>query len=306
MKTPALGRLLTAMVTPFDASGELDLREAGKLARYLIDEGNDGVVLAGSTGEGTALSDDEKLALFAAVKESIGTKGTVIAGTGNANTRASVALTKRAQAAGVDGILATVPAYCKPTQDGMLTHFGAIAEATTLPVVIYNIPARTAANLLPATLFELARRYPTIVGVKESSGDLAQMSTIVRGSPESFVLWAGDDYLCLPTLAIGGSGLVSVAGHLCARELRALIDAYEHGDVARANALHLQLSPLIAALFTISSPIPVKWAMNELGFHAGACRTPLSGITEGAAAALLPLLDPYRERVRAARLTLSL
>jgi 4-hydroxy-tetrahydrodipicolinate synthase len=305
MSAPALGRLLTAMITPFDERGELDLREAAQVARYLVDEGNDGVVVAGSTGEGTSLSDDEKLALFAAVKEALGAKGIVVAGTGNANTRGSVALSKRAAAAGVDALLATVPAYCKPTQDGMLAHFGAIAEATNLPIVIYNIPGRTAANLLPATLFELARRYPTIVGIKESSGDLAQISAIVRGKRDGFTLWGGDDYLCLPTLAVGGSGLVSVAGHLCARELRAMIEAHFQGDVKRAQDLHLALTPLIAALFTISSPIPVKWAMAELGFRAGACRMPLSPITEAAAAQLRPLLEPYRQRVQAARLTFA-
>jgi 4-hydroxy-tetrahydrodipicolinate synthase len=293
------------MVTPFDQDGELDLREAAHVARYLIQEGNDGVVVAGSTGEGTSLSDDEKIALFAAVKEGVGARGIVIAGTGNANTRGSVTLSKRAAAAGVDALLATVPAYCKPTQEGMLAHFGAIAEATALPIVIYNIPSRTAANLLPATLFELARRHPTIVGIKESSGDLAQISAIVRGKRDGFTVWGGDDYLCLPTLAVGGEGLVSVAGHLCARELRTMIDAYERGEVQQAQALHLQLSPLIAALFAITSPIPVKWALGELGFSVGGCRSPLSGITEAAAAQLAPLLEPYRERVQAARLILA-
>ncbi|HTV74226.1 MAG TPA: 4-hydroxy-tetrahydrodipicolinate synthase [Candidatus Acidoferrales bacterium] len=305
MSAPALGRLLTAMVTPFDQSGEVDLRAAAQIARYLVDEGNDGVVVAGSTGEGTSLSDDEKIALFAAVKESLGSGGIVIAGTGNANTRGSVALSKRAAAVGVDALLLTVPAYCKPTQEGMLAHFGAIADATNLPIVIYNIPSRTAANLLPATLFELARRHPTIVGVKESSGDLAQISAVVRGKREGFTVWGGDDYLCLPTLAVGGAGLVSVAGHLCARELRAMIDAYARGEVQHAQDLHLQLSPLIAALFTITSPIPVKWALSELGFRVGACRPPLSRITETAAAQLAPLLEPFRERVQAARLILA-
>jgi 4-hydroxy-tetrahydrodipicolinate synthase len=296
---PALGKLLTAMITPFDQQGELNPREAARVARFLVHQGNDGVVLAGSTGEGTSLSDDEKIALFTAVKEGLGKKGTVIAGTGNANTRASVALTKRAAAAGVDGILATVPAYCKPTQEGMLEHFGAIAAATTLPLIIYNIPGRTAANMLPATSSELARHQKNVVGVKESSGDFQQMAAIVRDAGEDFTLWCGDDYLFLPSLAIGAAGLVSVAGHLCARELRALMDAYERGDVALARRIHLELTPLFVALFTVTSPIPVKWAMRELGFEVGACRSPLGSVPASTAAQLRPLLAPYVQRAQA-------
>jgi 4-hydroxy-tetrahydrodipicolinate synthase len=287
------------MITPFDREGELNLREAGRVARFLVSQGNDGVVVAGSTGEGTSLSDDEKIGLFVAVKEALGGKGTVVAGTGNANTRASVALTKRAEAAGVDGILATVPAYCKPTQEGMLEHFGAIAQATTLPVVIYNIPGRTAANLQPATLHELARHHKNVVGVKESSGDFQQMAAILRDAREDFTLWCGDDYLFLPSLAIGAAGLVSVAGHLCARELRELADAYERGDSALARRIHLELTPLFVALFTTTSPIPIKWAMRELGFEVGACRSPLGSIPASTVAQLRPLLAPYVRRAQA-------
>jgi len=296
---PMPSKLLTAMITPFDQQGELNLREAGRIARFLVHQGNDGVVVAGSTGEGTSLSDDEKIALFSAVKEGLSNKGIVIAGTGNANTRASVALTKRAEAIGVDGILATVPAYCKPTQEGMLIHFGEIAAATTLPIIIYNIPGRTAANLQPATLNELARHHKNVIGVKESSGDFQQIAAIIRDAREDFTLWCGDDYLFLPSLAIGAAGLVSVAGHLCARELRELIDAYERGDIALARRIHLQLTPLFVALFSTTSPIPVKWAMRELGFDVGACRSPLGSIPASSAAQLRPLLAPYVERTQA-------
>jgi 4-hydroxy-tetrahydrodipicolinate synthase len=297
--SPMPNKLLTAMITPFDQSGELNLREAGRLARFLVNQGNDGVVVAGSTGEGTSLSDDEKIALFTAVKAALSSKGTVIAGTGNANTRGSVALTKRAEAIGVDGILATVPAYCKPTQEGMLEHFGEIAAATTLPIIIYNIPGRTAANLQAATLNELSRHHKNVIGVKESSGDFQQMAAIVRDASENFTLWCGDDYLFLPSLAIGAAGLVSVAGHLCARELRELTDAYERGDTALARRIHLQLTPLFVALFTTTSPIPIKWAMRELGFDVGACRSPLGSIPASSAAQLRPLLAPYVARTQA-------
>jgi 4-hydroxy-tetrahydrodipicolinate synthase len=297
--TPALGRLLTAMLTPFDERGDLNLREAARLAAWLVAEGNDGVVVSGTTGESPALDDDERVALFEAVKEELGSRATVIAGTGGNNTRASVALTRRAERAGVDAVLAVVPYYNKPTQDGMLRHFGAIAESTRLPIVVYNIPGRTGANMLPATLLELARRHPNIAGVKESSGDFAQFSAILCGRAAGFGFWSGDDHLFLPSLAIGGDGIVSVAAHLCAREMREMLDAHARGDAARASALHLRLTPLFAALFATTSPIPVKWAMNRLGFALGECRSPLGTMPESLATTLEPLLAPYRERALA-------
>jgi 4-hydroxy-tetrahydrodipicolinate synthase len=299
-QTPALGRILTAMVTPFDERGEVALREAARVAAWLTRQGSDGVVVCGTTGESPALSDDEKVALFGAVKDELGPRATVIAGTGGNNTRASIELTRRAEQTGVDGILAVVPYYNKPTQDGMLRHFGALAESTRLPIVVYNIPSRTGVNMLPATLLELARRHANIVGVKESSGDYAQFSVILRDRPDGFTFWVGDDHHFLPSLAIGGDGLVGVATHLCGRELRELYEAHAKGDVARAAALHLELSPLFAALFATTSPIPVKWAMRELGFAVGEPRSPLGAMPETLQATLRPMLAKYRERVLAA------
>lgn len=295
---PQLGRLLTAMVTPFGSDGELDLGEAGRIARWLVEQGNEGLVVAGSTGEGTALDDDEKIALFGAVKAAVGASASVVAGATGPNTKASVALTQRAEGAGVDAILATVPAYCKPTQDGMLAHFGAIAEATKLPLVIYNIPSRTGANLKSETLLELARRHANVVGVKESSGDFGQFSAILRDRAPGFSFWSGDDHLFLPTLALGGNGLISVAAHVCGRELRELLEAHARGDVARAAELHLQVTPLFRALFETSSPIPVKWAMGEFGFNVGPCRSPLGAMPAALAESLGALLEPYRSRAR--------
>jgi len=292
------GPLLTAMLTPFAADGSVDLAESKRLARYLVDEGNTGLVVCGTTGESPALDDDEKLALFAAVKEAARDRAVVIAGTGGNNTRHSVALTKRAAALGIDGILAVVPYYNKPTQDGMLLHFGAIAEASELPVVVYNIPGRTGANMLPVTLLELARRHATIAGVKESSGDLAQFSAILAERPRGFRFWVGDDHLLLPSLALGGDGLISVAAHLCAREYRELIAAFGSGHNARAAEIHLGLAPLVAALFATTSPIPVKWAMNRLGFALGDCRSPLGAMPAGLAQRLEPLILPFVERRR--------
>jgi len=295
-RAPKIGSLLTAMLTPFAADGSVDLDEAARLARFLVEQGNHGLVVSGTTGESPALDDDEKLALFAATRHAVGERAAIVAGTGGNNTRHSVALTKRAEAAGVDGILAVVPYYNKPTQDGMLAHFGAVAEATSLPVIVYNIPSRTGANMLPATLLELARRHGNIAGVKESSGDFAQFSAILRDRPRDFGFWCGDDHLFLPSLALGGDGLISVAAHLCARELRLLLDAFRGGDNAGAAHVHLALSPLFAKLFAVTSPIPVKWAMNEIGFALGPCRSPLGAMPPDLAEALRPLLAEFRAR----------
>ena len=297
-RAPKLGALMTAMLTPFAADGSVDLAEAKRLARFLVDEGNQGLIVCGTTGESPALEDEETLALFAAVKEAVGDRVAIVAGTGGNNTRHTVTLTQRAQAVGVDAVLAVVPYYNKPTQDGMLRHFGAIAEATTLPIVVYNIPGRTGANMLPATLLELARRHANVAGVKESSGDLAQFAAILRDRPAGFGFWVGDDHLFLPSLALGGDGLISVSAHLCAREYREMLGAFERGDNARAAQIHLQLAPLVAALFATTSPIPVKWALCELGFPLGACRSPLGTLPDDLAARLRPLLDAYRERAR--------
>ncbi len=303
-RAPKIGALLCAMLTPFDAAGEVDFGAAERLAHYLIDEGNEGLVVSGTTGESPALSDAEKLALFERLKRSVGERAAIVAGTGGNNTRHSVELTKRAEAAGVDAILAVVPYYNKPTQDGMLLHFGAIAEATALPVIVYNIPSRTGANMLPATLLELARRHATIAGVKESSGDLSQFTAILRDRPAGFGFWSGDDYLFLPALALGADGLISVAAHVCAREYRSLHAAYRRGDPDEAARLHREVAELVATLFGTTSPIPVKWAMNELGFGLGACRSPLGAMPPELADRLRPQLERYRDRARGVSPTL--
>jgi 4-hydroxy-tetrahydrodipicolinate synthase len=286
-----LGRMLTAMVTAFDARGAVDLDESVRVAEYLIARGNDGVVVSGTTGESPALEDEEKLALFAAIKKKFGTRASVIAGTTGSNTRQSIALTKRAEACGVDAILATVPSYNKPTQDGLLRHFGAIAEATPLPIVLYNVPSRTAMNMLPATVHELARRHANIVGIKESTGDVHQFTVLIHDNPrEDFTIWCGDDYFFLPALALGAFGLVSVAAHLCGPQLRALADAFARGENAEAARIHGVLQPLFRALFATSSPIPVKWAMNQRGFAVGECRSPLGAMPEELARELESLM----------------
>lgn len=289
-----LGTIVTAMITPFDKRGLLDIAESQRLAQWLVDRNNDGLVVAGSTGEGQTLDRSERVALWAAVKAAVGDRATIIANAGTNDTRESITAAAEAAAAGADALLAVVPYYNKPTQTGMIKHFGAIAEATPeLPIVIYNVPGRTSANILPETLLELAQEYPNIVGVKESSGDLKQIGMIIAKRPKGFIVWAGDDHLFLPCLSLGADGVVGVASHLCSREYRRMFDAFHGGRVHEAAEIHASLLPLIDTLFATTSPIPVKWAMKQLGFRTGDCRLPLDTIPKAVANRLLPLLAPF-------------
>lgn len=285
-----LGAIVTAMITPFDSRGALDTAEAGRLARWLVERDTDGLVVAGSTGEGQTLDRSERIALWKAVKDAVGDRAAVIANAGTSSTRESVGLAADAQAAGADAILAVVPPYIKPTQSGMLEHFGAIARATPLPVIVYNIPGRTGTNMLAETLLELGARHANVTGVKESSGDLKQIGTILARRKPGFTVWCGDDHLFLPCLAMGADGVVGVATHLVSREYRQMLDAYRAGRVAEAAEIHLRFLPLIDALFATTSPIPIKWAMNQMGFQAGACRLPLDEMPDALAERLRPLL----------------
>lgn len=288
-----LGTICTAMITPFDERGNLDSKEAARIARWLVDRGNDGLVVAGTTGEGATLDTNERRDLFATVKAAIGASATMIANVGTNDVRSTIRGAKEAQGAGADALLVVVPPYVKPTQGGMLEFFGAVADSTTLPVVIYNIPGRTAANMLPATLIELATRHKNIAGVKESSGDLKQIATIVRDRPNGFIVWSGDDHLFLPSLAVGADGVVGVATHLCSREYREMFDAFRNGDVRRAAAIHNGQLELVDALFAVTSPIAIKWAMGELGFKAGRCRPPLDQLPPALVERLRPLVASY-------------
>ena len=269
-----LGRLLTAMVTPFDREGQVDYEQAKRLALALLESGSDGLVVAGTTGESPTLSHEEKLTLFGEVKAAVGNRGAVIAGTGTYNTAESVELTRTAEQIGVDGVLLTTPYYSKPPQEGLYRHFAAIAGATSLPCIIYNIPGRTAVNVTAETQVRLAE-IPNMVGVKESSGDLGQISEIIRRAPH-FRVWSGDDPLTLPIMAVGGYGVVSVVAHLVGTQIKRMIEAHLAGDAQQAAAIHQQLAPLITTIMTAApSPIPLKCALNHIGFHVGGLRLPL-------------------------------
>ena len=271
---PRFGRLITAMVTPFDESGALNLDAARDVARFLVEQGNEGLVVAGSTGEGTSLSDAEKLDLFACVVEAVSVP--VLAGSTSADTAASVALTRRATQTGVAGILATTPAYARPNQTGIAGHLGAVAEATDLPVMLYDIPSRTGRKIAGATTMGLARRHANVVALKDASADLAGAASVKAELGTGFDLYSGDDSLTLDFLAIGGVGVVSVAGHWAAREFRAMIEAFEAGNHDAAQALNARLAPSCAFEGTeeYPNPMPSKAVLRHLGLAVGQCRLP--------------------------------
>lgn len=269
------GRVLTAMVTPFDKDGTLNINQVKKLARHLVENGSDGLVVAGTTGESPTLSKEEKASLFKAVVEEIGGKATVIAGTGSYSTADSIALTKVAQKAGADGVMLVAPYYNKPSQEGLYRHFRAVAESTNLPVMLYNIPGRTAVNVLPATVARLAKDVPNIRAIKEASGNMDQVSELRRILPDEFAIYSGDDALTLPILSIGGKGIVSVVAHIAGKKLQEMINAYASGNVTLAAKVHRELFPLIKGMFITTNPVPVKAALNILGMNVGPPRLPL-------------------------------
>ncbi len=273
------GRVITAMVTPFDSRLEVDYGQAAELTRRLIDSGSDGLVVAGTTGESPTLSTDEKVELFRTVVKAARGRVPVIAGTGSNATASSVALTGKAGEAGVDGVMLVVPYYNKPSQEGLYQHFKTVAGSTRLPVMLYNVPGRTSANLLPETVLRLVAEVPNIAAIKEASGNLDQVSEILRGAPEDFAVYSGDDSLTLPILALGGAGIVSVASNLVAGRISEMVSAYLGGRVGQAAELHAELFPLMKGLFITSNPVPVKAALKLAGFDAGGVRPPLVDAT---------------------------
>ena len=276
-----IGRLLTAMITPFKADGTIDYEAAQRLAKLLTTSGSDGVVVFGTTGEAPALTDEEKVELCRIVKQAIPDK-TVVAGAGSNSTQHSVHLTQASIKAGADGILAVVPYYNKPPQEGMYRHFKAIAEAAGgKPVIMYNIQGRTGVNMTAATTIRCAE-IPGIAGVKEASGDMDQMGLVCAGKPTGFRVWSGDDSFTLPLLAVGGYGVICVVSHLAGPAMKAMIEAFLKGDHERAARIHQGLLPVIKALMTTASnPIPIKTAINRLGFPAGPFRLPLAPLADG-------------------------
>jgi len=275
MEGARFGGLVTAMVTPFDASGALDLDAAALVARWLVDHGSQGLVVAGTTGEGPVLSDDEMRSLWRCVKESVGVP--VVAGTGTNDTAHSVELTKVATECGVDGLLVVTPYYSRPSQEGIFRHMATVAAATTLPVMIYDIPVRTGRRVALDTMVRLAREVPNIVAVKDSTGDVAGAARLLTHTPSSFEVYCGDDDIALAMAAIGAVGAVSVAAHWAGREMAAMLAAYAKGDVTGARDANARLvaSYDFESSETFPNPLPAKAACRALGLPVGQCRDPL-------------------------------
>ncbi|MBD2316055.1 MULTISPECIES: 4-hydroxy-tetrahydrodipicolinate synthase [Cyanophyceae] len=269
------GRLLTAMITPFDREGNVDYAKAEQLAVHLVETGTDTIVVCGTTGESPTLSWDEEYKLFSVLQQAIAGKAKIMAGTGSNSTSEAIEATQKAAHLGLDGTLQVTPYYNKPPQEGLYQHFRAIAEAAPeLPILLYNVPSRTGCKLEPETVAKLAE-IPSIIGIKEATGDLDQASQIRALTPADFAIYSGDDSLTLPLMAVGAKGVVSVASHLVGKQLQTMMQSFAAGKVQEALQIHIQLFPLFKALFLTSNPIPLKLALRLLGLDTGVVRSPL-------------------------------
>lgn len=294
MKNPYFGRLLTAMVTPFNADGSVNYEKAADLAEWLINNGSDGLVVAGSTGEAATMSAEEKLELFRVVVNRINKRVPVIAGTGSNNTADSVKMTKMAEAMGVDGALIVGPYYNKPTQEGFYQHFAAVAQSTGLPIIVYNVPGRTASNISSAIVARLAADFENIVAIKEAAGNVAQVAELYSVLPEEFTIYSGDDGLILPFMSVGATGLISVLSNIGGGILQDVMQAYEDGRVREAAKLNARMVPLANAMFIETNPIPVKAAVTLVtGIDAGQPRLPLTPMEPANKAKMVAVLQEY-------------
>ena len=288
-----LGRLITAMVTPFTESGEVDYEQAKKLALALLDSGSDGLVVVGTTGESPTLLRREEIKLFTEIKEAVGNRGSIIAGTGSNSTAEAMEATREAEKVGVDACLLVVPYYNKPTQEGLYQHFRAIAASTSLPCILYNVPPRTAVNMAAETVIRLSQ-IDNIIGLKEAGGDFEQISRIVSGVEEGFKVWSGNDSDTFPLMALGGYGIISVVSHIVGKQIKEMIDAFVGGNVTEAARIHNYLMPIFKVMFVVSNPSPIKYALNEAGFRAGKPRLPLVEPDEKSAAQIREVMQRYR------------
>ena len=296
MAGTGLGRLVTAMVTPFAEDGAVDYGQLGRLAEQLIEGGSDALLVTGTTGESPTLSHEEKLECYRTVMRAADGRAPVIAGTGNYNTAESAAFSREAEALGVDGLLLVVPYYNNPPQEGLYQHFKTIAESTSLPCIVYNVPTRTVRNMEAATTARLAE-VENIVGVKEASGDLGQISDVLRLTPDDFRVWSGNDSDTYHIMCMGGYGIISVASHVIGLQIKKMIDATVASDIPTAGALHQHLMPLFTSIFPpispVASPAAIKACLNLAGFNAGGHRLPLTPVSDDFAHTLRELLETY-------------
>ena len=287
-----IGRLITAMITPFDEGGEVNYEEAKRLALALLDSGSDGVLISGTTGESPTLSREEKLRLFSEVKTAIGDRGALLASTTTYDNAESIEVSKEAERVGVDGLLMTVPYYNKPTQEGLYQHFKSIAESVHIPCVLYNVPSRTSLNMTSETTVRLSQ-VDNIVGVKEASSDLDQITKIIRDTDDDFRVWSGNDNETFYIMAAGGYGVVSVASHLVGAQIKAMVGMLLEGDIESAAAEHRRLLDIFKILFIVTNPLPVKHSVNRAGFNVGRPRLPLVPPDEDAAAKIDAVVSRY-------------
>lgn len=297
--SPRFGRLLTAMVSPFDKSGELDLDRSIELANRLFDNGTEGLVVCGTTGESPTVYYDQKLELFRAIVDGADARGPIIANVGDNCTADSVAFAKKAVATGVDGVMVVTPYYNKPPQEGLYRHFRAIAEAVDVPVILYNIPGRCVINAEPATILRLARDVENIVAVKQANADLAQTKEIIENAPEGFEVLSGDDAMTLPMMELGGTGVISVLSHVAGPSMKAMIEHFIAGEIEEAHKLEEVLMPLASALFMTANPIMVKDALAIEGFPVGGVRLPLVEPTDEQHAKLVAIMNETFAKLQA-------
>ncbi|MGM0420065.1 MAG: 4-hydroxy-tetrahydrodipicolinate synthase [Bacillota bacterium] len=287
------GSLLTAMITPFTPEGEVNYGKARELASHLVAEGCDGLVICGTTGEVPTLTMPEKLKLLENIVDEVGDKANVVAGTGNYNTVESIEFSQKAEEIGVDGLMLVVPYYNKPPQNALYQHFTAIADQVEVPIMLYNVPGRTAKNLDAETTISLAQ-HENIIAIKEASGDLEQATEILAQAGDQIAVYSGDDSLTLPLLALGGTGVVSVAGHLVAAEIKDMVTAAHDNDFAKARKINTMLHPLFKTLFITTNPIPVKTALELMGWQVGGFRLPLYQMEEDKLEQLHQILEYYK------------
>jgi len=288
-----IGEVITAMVTPFDKNYKLDLESCGKLLEYLINEGSDGILLSGSTGESSTLDDKEKIELFKFAKDNFGSRVKIIAGTGSNDTKHSIELSKEAEKIGVDCLLLVAPYYNKPSQWGLFKHFEAIAGEVKIPIILYNVPSRTSSNISSRTCVELSK-IDNICGIKEASGDMRQISEIIRDTDESFLVYSGNDGDTLPILSIGGYGVISVASHIICREIKEMISSFKRGDLNKAAEMHRNLLDIFYGIFIATNPVPIKEALNLKGITVGPCRLPLCRMEEKELSVFKDILKRHR------------
>lgn len=287
MKKPYFGRLLTAMVTPFNADGSINYEASADFADWLLANGSDGLVVEGSTGEAATMDMDEKVKFMQTIVARVNGRAKIVAGAGTNCTASTIDLVKKMEACGVDGVLVVGPYYNKPTQEGYYQHFAAVAKATKLPIIVYNVPGRTGGNIAPETVARLAADFSNIVAIKEAAGNVAQTAELYRVLPEDFSIYSGDDGLILPFLSVGACGLISVLANVNGNILQQLMQAYSEGRVKDAADLNKVMVPLAKAMFVESNPIPIKAAVTKVtGIEAGAPRLPLTPISAAAEAKL--------------------